>query len=72
MDITDFEDNESQNLEDLHEMRSNRTNTIMNNQTNQKKPGDEMIETAENLRKEKKAEKKFDVNLNDIQEYLNI
>ena len=58
LDLTDFEEKESQNLENLLEMRSNRTDTIINNHTNQKKPGDEMIETAETKREEKKSEKK--------------
>ena len=51
-------------------MRSNRTDSINNSQSTKKQPGDDMIETAESKRKEKKAEKKYDVDLSKIDEYL--
>ena len=51
-------------------MRTNRTDTIMNSQATQKKPVVDMEETAETKRQEKKAEKKYDVDLDKMQEYL--
>ena len=45
-------------MKNLNEMRSNRTDTIMNSQANQEKPIDDMMETADSKRQEKKVEKK--------------
>ena len=70
LDDMGLDDNESQNLKNLHEIRSNRTDTIMKNYANQKDLGDDMVETVETIRQEKKAEKKYNVDLNDIKEYL--
>ena len=70
LDLTDIDQEESQNLQDLNEMRSNRIDTIMNSQATQKKPEDDMIETAETKRNEKNIEKKFNVELDKMQEYL--
>ena len=58
LDVIDDDDNESQNMKNLNEHRSNRIDTIINNQATQKKPGDEMIDTAVDKRNEKKVEKK--------------
>ena len=56
LDLTDSDQEESQNMKNLNEMRSNRIDTIMNSQATQKKPVDNMEETAETKRQEKKAE----------------
>ena len=56
--IDDDDDNESQNKKNLNEIRSNRIDTIINSQASQKKPGEDMIETAVDKRNEKKVEKK--------------
>ena len=58
LDLTDSDQEESQNMQNRNEMRSNRINTIMNSQATQNKPVDNMEETAETKRQEKKAEKK--------------
>ena len=72
MNITDADDeNTSQNQENLNEMRNNRIDSIMNSQPDKEKQEDEMIETIVNQRDKKKIEKKNNVNLESIQEYLN-
>ena len=56
LDITDLDqEDESQNMINLNEMRSNRIETIMNSQATQEKPVDDMMETADIKRKEKKV-----------------
>ena len=71
LNITDNdEENVSQNAEKLDEIRSNRTDNIMNSQTTKKKPGDDMEETIVNKRIKKKVEKKNDVDLDKLQDYL--
>ena len=70
LDLIDSDQEESPNMKNLNEMRSNRTDTIMNSQNTQKKPVVDMEETAETKRQEKKAEKKYDVDLDKMTEYL--
>ena len=71
LNITDNdEENVSQNAEKLDEIRSNRTDNIINSQTTKKKPGDDMEETIVNKRIKKKVEKKNDVDLDKMQDYL--
>ena len=72
MNITDADDeNTSQNQENLNEMRNNRIDSIMNSQPDKEKQEDDKIETIVNQRDKKKIEKKNNVNLESIQEYLN-
>ena len=71
LNITDNDkENVSQNAEKLDEIQTNRINNIMNSQTTKKKPGDDMEETIVNKRIKKKVEKKNDVDLDKMQEYL--
>ena len=51
-------------------MQTNRINTIINSQSTKQKPGDDMEETIESKRKEKKVDKKYDVDLKKMNEYL--
>ena len=72
LERTDSDQEESQNMKNLNEMRSNRIDTIIDSQATQKKPEEDMMETAETKRLEKKAEKKYDVDINKMQEYLDL
>ena len=68
--LTDKDENVSQNEEKQNEMQTNRINTIINSQAIKKKPGEDMEETIVSKRKEKRTEKKNNVDLDKMQEYL--
>ena len=70
LNITDEDLNVSPNEDRLNEMNSNRINTIINSQAIKKKPGEDMEETIVSKRSEKRAEKKNNVDLDKMQEYL--
>ena len=72
LNITDADDETtSQNQENLNEMRNNRIDSIMNSQPDKEKQEEDKIETIVNKRDKKKIEKKNNVNLESIHEYLN-
>jgi len=50
LNITDKDENVSQNEEKQNEMQTNRINTIINSQAIKKTPGDDMEETIVNKR----------------------
>jgi hypothetical protein len=70
LNLTENDENDSKNVENLNDRRSNLSDTIMNSQTTKQKPGDDMEETIESKRKEKKVDKKYDVDLKKMNEYL--
>ena len=70
MNLTDQEENESLNKEKQNEIQTNRINNIINSQAIKKTPGEDMEETIVSKRSEKKTEKKNNVDLDKMQEYL--
>jgi len=64
--LTENDENISQNLEKNNEIKSNRIDSIINSQANQKTPEEDMLETIESKREEKRLEKKKLVLLNKI------
>ena len=70
LNLTDEEENESLNKEKQNEMQTNRIDKIMNSHAIKKTPGEDMEDTIVGKRSEKKTEKKNNVDLDKMQEYL--